>query len=121
MLLQSHAAAARCAVHLLPALPPRWQSGEVRGLRARGAFSVDLSWAAGRLARVRIASIAATDGDFVSAGAPPLDVCCAATVCADNASLVAAGAELLVPAAVWRWTVPRPAAAAAWELRLGSG
>ena len=87
---------------------------------ARGALSVDISWAAGRLARVRIASIAAADGDFVSAGAPPLDVCCAATVCANNASLVAAGAELL-PAAVWRWTVPRPAAGAAWELRLGGG
>ena len=103
-LLQSHAVRSRCAVGL-STLPPRWRSGEVAGC-ARAALSPSiLAGRRERLARVRIASIAAADGDFVLAGAPPLDVCCAATVCADNApTAVAAGAELFPPS-VWRWTV----------------
>lgn len=37
-------------VFLLPALPAAWPSGQVRGLRVRGAASLDLAWEQGRLA-----------------------------------------------------------------------
>ena len=52
MLMQSHEG----YIHLLPALPQEWPSGEIKGLVARGGFVIDLKWNGGRLTDATICS-----------------------------------------------------------------
>jgi alpha-L-fucosidase 2 len=53
MLLQSHLG----EVHLLAALPTQWsREGSVKGLVARGAFTVDINWVNGKIVECKITS-----------------------------------------------------------------
>ncbi|NLO69578.1 MAG: glycoside hydrolase family 95 protein [Porphyromonadaceae bacterium] len=45
MLLQSHLD----EIHLLPAIPQSWKSGEINGMKAREAFQVDIKWEKSKL------------------------------------------------------------------------
>ena len=55
MLVQSHESThSQTTIHLLPALPQQWQSGKVRGLRARGGLEVDIEWQAGVLVTAKL-------------------------------------------------------------------
>ena len=52
MLLQSHAG----YIHLLPALPDNWQSGSIKGVRARGGVTLDMEWKESRITRLSVTS-----------------------------------------------------------------
>ncbi len=54
MLIQSHAG----VIHLLPALPKEWPDGEVKGLKARYGFEIDIKWAQSELISCTVHSLA---------------------------------------------------------------
>ena len=43
-------------IHLLPALPDAWKEGSVKGLKARGGFTVNISWQNGKVTDYQIMS-----------------------------------------------------------------
>lgn len=54
MLVQSHSG----YLDILPALPSALQDGEIRGLRARGGFELNMKWKAGKLTELEVLSAA---------------------------------------------------------------
>ncbi|MBB5743414.1 alpha-L-fucosidase 2 [Microbacterium ginsengiterrae] len=63
-LVQSHGE----VIELLPALPAAWPEGAVRGIRARGGVTVDVTWSAGRVAQVTLYSTRAQSVRLRGAG-----------------------------------------------------
>ncbi|WP_339876476.1 glycoside hydrolase family 95 protein [uncultured Algoriphagus sp.] len=53
MLVQSHESG---MIRLLPALPKAWKNGSVSGLKARGDYTIDMSWEEGQLKFYRISA-----------------------------------------------------------------
>lgn len=44
------------SILVLPSLPAQWADGEVRGLRARGGFVVDMAWQSGKISSLTVSS-----------------------------------------------------------------
>jgi alpha-L-fucosidase 2 len=50
-LVQSHEEG---IIRILPALPPNWEKGFVKGLKARGNIEVDMEWEASQLKSLQL-------------------------------------------------------------------
>lgn len=44
------------SINLLPALPAEWNTGSFKGLRARGAYTIDAAWKNGKVTSLKISS-----------------------------------------------------------------
>lgn len=53
MLMQSHGG----VIRLLPALPSAWKDGEIKGIKARGNFEIDIAWENGKVKKVYISAL----------------------------------------------------------------
>uniref|UniRef100_UPI00321777EF glycoside hydrolase family 95 protein n=1 Tax=uncultured Draconibacterium sp. TaxID=1573823 RepID=UPI00321777EF len=54
MLIQSHESG---TIRLLPALPDQWKTGNVKGLKARGNFEVDMEWENNHLISAKVLAL----------------------------------------------------------------
>ncbi|HEX7261430.1 MAG TPA: hypothetical protein VF258_06410, partial [Luteolibacter sp.] len=82
MLVQSQETTADGAViiELLPAVPKTWADGDVKGLRVRGDFTVDIQWKAGKVTKASIHSGRGTKAVLRANGQDrPLDLKAGAT------------------------------------------
>jgi len=61
MLVQSHMG----VIHLLPALPKAWSTGQVKGMRVRGGYELDLQWKDGSLTQAVIRGVSNGPGKCV--------------------------------------------------------
>ena len=62
ILVQSHEDG---IIRLLPALPPNWENGLVKGLKARGNIQVDIKWEANELKRLQMLSKRDTQREII--------------------------------------------------------
>ena len=68
-LVQSHSG----EICVLPALPPEWESGFLKGVRARGGFELDFAWEKGRVTEMAVRSLCGNTCSVVGSG---LNVTC---------------------------------------------
>jgi alpha-L-fucosidase 2 len=86
MLVQSHAG----EIELLPALPPNWQTGSVKGLRARGGYEVDVAWRDGKLESATVRNISGSGKCKIRHGGKLIE----ANIAANAALALGAGLEV---------------------------
>lgn len=63
-LVQSHSG----EICVLPALPPQWESGALKGVRARGGFELDLAWEKGKITKMTVRSLCGNTCKVVGSG-----------------------------------------------------